>query len=609
MNIGEKILELRKIKNISQEELALQLGVSRQSVSKWESGNVMPDLDKVVAMSGIFGVTTDYLLTGKTDFVTASDNSAGKAEPTPDEGNRSSAMNGGAQDETPEGLTQFLKDIGDGAPGDSAPDSTDITDNSAQGGNQPEPEAVGIWNETPDDALFVSDASELPPEDTSALEDVTRLRRTKKKLSAATKKTVAIVAAAVIVIAAVLPLPLGGYKWLWARFTEEPVVYPYVLVHGMGGWGNQAGINDVAPYWGATTGSLSEYLNASGYTVLEATVGPFSSAWDRACELYAQLTGTTVDYGAAHSAAHGHKRYGRAYKKALFANWGQKTTGGQMQKINLVGHSFGGNTVRLLTSLLEYGAPDEVEISGDEVSPLFTGDKGEWVNSVTALCAPHNGSSLYYVVDQFNLVGEAMNIFTAIAGVNAELDTGMLDLQLEQFGIESGSGQSIDLTNEAFSSGTDNAFYDLSPDGAVELNKIIQAVDDVSYLSYTYCTTKKSPLSDNQIPIWATLTVLKTTALLMGRYTRDASQGGVVIDSTWLPNDGLVNVVSAQHPSDEEWLDYTGTEEKLERGVWYVMPIRQGDHGTVIGLNGNTEKTRTFYKDLITMINGQKRIR
>lgn len=62
MLLGEKIIRLRKQRAWSQEELASQLGISRQSVSKWESGASIPDLDKIVRMSSLFGVSTDYLL-------------------------------------------------------------------------------------------------------------------------------------------------------------------------------------------------------------------------------------------------------------------------------------------------------------------------------------------------------------------------------------------------------------------------------------------------------------------------------------------------------------------------------------------------------------------
>ena len=62
MTLAEKIIERRKMLGMSQEELAEMLGVSRQSVSKWELGSAMPETDKIAAMSEIFGVSCDYLL-------------------------------------------------------------------------------------------------------------------------------------------------------------------------------------------------------------------------------------------------------------------------------------------------------------------------------------------------------------------------------------------------------------------------------------------------------------------------------------------------------------------------------------------------------------------
>jgi len=62
MILAEKIIRLRKQKGWSQEDLALQMGVSRQSVSKWESMSSLPDLDKIIKLSNLFGVSTDYLL-------------------------------------------------------------------------------------------------------------------------------------------------------------------------------------------------------------------------------------------------------------------------------------------------------------------------------------------------------------------------------------------------------------------------------------------------------------------------------------------------------------------------------------------------------------------
>ncbi|MCI8441921.1 MAG: helix-turn-helix transcriptional regulator [Provencibacterium sp.] len=64
MEMADRIQRLRKESGLSQEELADKMGVSRQAVSKWESGQSAPDLEKVLFMSDFFGVTTDYLLKG-----------------------------------------------------------------------------------------------------------------------------------------------------------------------------------------------------------------------------------------------------------------------------------------------------------------------------------------------------------------------------------------------------------------------------------------------------------------------------------------------------------------------------------------------------------------
>ena len=67
MKLADKIILLRKQKVWSQEELAAQMDVSRQSVSKWESGASTPDIDKIILLSQIFDTTTDYLLKEEID--------------------------------------------------------------------------------------------------------------------------------------------------------------------------------------------------------------------------------------------------------------------------------------------------------------------------------------------------------------------------------------------------------------------------------------------------------------------------------------------------------------------------------------------------------------
>lgn len=73
MILSEKIMKLRKQNGWSQEDLAEKLGISRQSVSKWESAASIPDLDKIIRMSELFGISTDYLLKDELEEITFSE--------------------------------------------------------------------------------------------------------------------------------------------------------------------------------------------------------------------------------------------------------------------------------------------------------------------------------------------------------------------------------------------------------------------------------------------------------------------------------------------------------------------------------------------------------
>ena len=68
MTLYDKIVELRKRSGLSQEELGVEIGVSRQAVSKWEMAQTTPDLNKIMALSEFFGVPTDFLLKDEYDL-------------------------------------------------------------------------------------------------------------------------------------------------------------------------------------------------------------------------------------------------------------------------------------------------------------------------------------------------------------------------------------------------------------------------------------------------------------------------------------------------------------------------------------------------------------
>ena len=67
MNIGNKLYALRKEKNLSQEEVAFQLNVSRQTISKWETNQSIPDLDKIIPLCKLYQIQADELLIGTVD--------------------------------------------------------------------------------------------------------------------------------------------------------------------------------------------------------------------------------------------------------------------------------------------------------------------------------------------------------------------------------------------------------------------------------------------------------------------------------------------------------------------------------------------------------------
>ena len=83
MELHERIYQLRKEKNLTQQELADQLGVSRQAVSRWEMGTAKTEIESLASLSRIFGITVDELLTGEQAAVEAVPVAEEKTKPSP----------------------------------------------------------------------------------------------------------------------------------------------------------------------------------------------------------------------------------------------------------------------------------------------------------------------------------------------------------------------------------------------------------------------------------------------------------------------------------------------------------------------------------------------
>lgn len=375
--------------------------------------------------------------------------------------------------------------------------------------------------------------------------------------------------------------------------------YPVVFVHGMFGWGENEGINKKIPYWGATTGSLTDFLNDKGYECYAASVGPISSAWDQACQLYAQLMGTKVDYGKAHSLRHNHRQFGREYEKPLFEGWSEE------KKVHLIGHSFGGLCIRMLSHLLEYGDPREVEASGDNVSPLFKGGNGKLIYSLSAICSPLGTIDTYEVAEKYSLVRpiRAGTVFYSCAMGRSPLNGKAVDFHLEHFGLTNTPGQkdtesghqARKLMRKKYKESDDNIVFGLSPEGITKLNKMVEIVSHIYYFSFPFNAVEYDEKSRKDKAKKTDLPLMHLTSFLLLHNSRQKGidrSGG---------NDGLVDTLAACSPPDEPSVQYTENMD-YQSGIWNVMPVQTGDHGTAIGLMADKDDTQNFYLNIMNLL-------
>lgn len=358
--------------------------------------------------------------------------------------------------------------------------------------------------------------------------------------------------------------------------------YKYVFVHGLSGWGSYDDIYKIMPYWGMFGGDLIEYLNDKGFDCYAASVSPTSSAWDRACELYAQLTGTVVDYGQAHSQQCGHERFGEDYTgRALINSFSRE------DKINLLGHSFGGATVRLFAHIMENGSSEEQAATpADQLSDYFKGGKGDYIYSIVTLAAPHNGTTAYNISTDDVPEKENESIFDS---VKAKIQNSLSSL----VGMASG-------TKDENKSPTDYASYDMYIDNALAMNQWIETLENTYYFSIP-CNATTQAEDGTYSPVESKMeSLFVSSSKAMGAYT-GITEGGYVLDETWQQNDGLVNTISAKAPSDAPVKDYE--EGNVQTGVWNVMSTYNGDHMSLQGGLTKINDVKDLYVELLSMIN------
>ena len=352
----------------------------------------------------------------------------------------------------------------------------------------------------------------------------------------------------------------------------------YVYVHGLSGWGSYDLQNEFIPYWGLSGGSVIRYMNNRGYESVDASVDPTGSAWDRACELYAQLSGTRVDYGTAHSAKAGHERFGKDFsREPLLSDFGSS-------RFVLIGHSFGGATIRLFSEILRNGSEEERAYTDEaDLSDFFKGGNGDNLLAVVTLAAPTNGTTAYDLYE------------------DESFDRSLIEIPEE-----------YEKNSDAVSRGTkpaldgrqswDYASYDMHIDNAIAMNEGITTFEDVYYFAYP-CSSTDTDADGVVVPDpEITESIFMKGAIYMSRYT-GYTKGGLYIGKDWQSNDGLVNEESAKAPvgaPSEQYLDTSS----LVPGRWYVMPTFRGDHMSLQGGLTNKVNVKPFYLELARMLAG-----
>ncbi len=370
---------------------------------------------------------------------------------------------------------------------------------------------------------------------------------------------------------------LSGYT---VKKTEWKTNYTCVFVHGLCGWGSYDTADKMVNYWGMFSGDFLGKLKNSGFDCVAASVAPMGSAWDRACELYAQLTGSRVDYGKEHSERMGHARYGTDYRgRALLDKWDGT------DKINLIGHSFGGNTIRLFSELLKNGSEAERAVTPEsELSGLFTGGKESYIYSMTCLSSPLNGTSAYTVADEGEIVQRTNDGLTG--------------------GIRSVFASVISIGTQPIKDGRDERDYaskDMYIDNALAINDTIGTLDSVYYFSAPTSCTFINEEGVYEPDVANTEELFVGCAELIGKFV-GYTDGGYYLDESWRDNDGLVNVKSAQAPFNAESRELD--ENDIKPGVWNVYPTMRGDHMTFMGgLSKRHTEVKKFLLKHLDMIN------
>ncbi len=353
--------------------------------------------------------------------------------------------------------------------------------------------------------------------------------------------------------------------------------YPIVLVHGFMGWGREE--MSGYKYWGGFF-DLEAYLEFRGYTVYTVSIGPVSSNWERAVEVYYQVRGGQVDYGRSHAERWGvdQKPKGKVYR-GLYPEWDAE------HPIHIIAHSMGGQTARMIQHLLFTALYSDVAATIPEESSFLGQSHEGWIKSITTIATPHNGTTL------LDIRSRILPFLQYLIGIADVVGTDFYDFDLQQWGFKRENGESwVDYyrrmqEHPAWETKNISA-WDLSLEGARKLNTILKADPNIYYFSFVTSATILDSTLGRYIPDENINFILRGKARSMGTKTAYWADG-TATDSTWYENDGVVNTISQYGPTTglkgpDLIVEYT-PNEVLIPGRWYTFGPYRMDHWYILG--------------------------